>query len=167
MKDNTQIIIDRLIARIRELENGNQTAITECARNTQSDSISVQELLDQPIEKYFKSVRIVNCLKVEKIETIRDLVQKKRTDLLGMPNFSHASLETILKTLESMRLSIGIDFDNYIEFGESQRIAEFRYSLMKERNQIKKDIQQNYVSQKKIDAFARRLQEIKEILHNL
>ena len=167
MKDNNQIIIDGLVARIRELENGNQASTTKCAGNEQSDTVSVQELLNQPIEKHFKSVRIVNCLKDAEIETIRDLVQKKKTDLLRIPNFAHTSLEIVLKTLESMRLSIGIDFDDYTEFGENQRIAEFKYSLMKERNQIKKDIQQNYISQRKINAYKHRLQEIKELLHNL
>lgn len=167
MKDNNQIIIDGLMARIRELEISNQTSITECVRNVQNDTISVQELLSQPIGNFFKSLRVVNCLKAEKIETISDLVQKTETDLLKIPNFAHSSLETVIETLEGMHLSIGIDFDDYIEFGEKQRIAEFKHYLMKERDKVKKGMKQHNISQKTLGAYEHRLQKIKEMLHNL
>ncbi|MCI6671410.1 MAG: DNA-directed RNA polymerase subunit alpha [Prevotellaceae bacterium] len=59
------------------------------------------------------SVRALNCLKAADVETLGDLVQYNKTDLLKFRNFGKKSLSELDDLLESLNLSFGTDITRY------------------------------------------------------
>ncbi|MDR0185933.1 DNA-directed RNA polymerase subunit alpha [Prevotella brunnea] len=59
------------------------------------------------------SVRALNCLKAADVETLGDLVQYNKTDLLKFRNFGKKSLSELDDLLESLNLSFGTDISRY------------------------------------------------------
>jgi DNA-directed RNA polymerase subunit alpha len=59
------------------------------------------------------SVRALNCLKAANVETLGDLVQYNKTDLLKFRNFGKKSLTELDDLLESLNLSFGTDISKY------------------------------------------------------
>ena len=59
------------------------------------------------------SVRALNCLKAADVETLGDLVQYNKTDLLKFRNFGKKSLSELDDLLESLNLSFGTDISQY------------------------------------------------------
>lgn len=59
------------------------------------------------------SVRALNCLKAADVETLGDLVQYNRTDLLKFRNFGKKSLSELEDVLGSLNLSFGTDISKY------------------------------------------------------
>ena len=59
------------------------------------------------------SVRGVDCWKAEEVETLGDLVQYNKTDLLKFRNFGKKSLTELDDLLESLNLSFGTDISKY------------------------------------------------------
>ena len=59
------------------------------------------------------SVRALNCLKAADVETLGDLVQYNKTDLLKFRNFGKKSLSDLDDLLEGLNLSFGTDITKY------------------------------------------------------
>ena len=59
------------------------------------------------------SVRALNCLKAADVDTLGDLVQFNKTDLLKFRNFGKKSLSELDDLLESLNLSFGTDISKY------------------------------------------------------
>ena len=59
------------------------------------------------------SVRALNCLKAADVETLGDLVQFNKTDLLKFRNFGKKSLTELDDLLEGLNLSFGTDISKY------------------------------------------------------
>ena len=59
------------------------------------------------------SVRALNCLKAADVETLGDLVQYNKTDLLKFRNFGKKSLCELDDLLESLNLTFGTDITKY------------------------------------------------------
>ena len=59
------------------------------------------------------SVRALNCLKAADVETLGDLVQYNKTDLLKFRNFGKKSLSELDDLLESLNLTFGTDISKY------------------------------------------------------
>ena len=70
------------------------------------------EHLDKSIDDLELSVRSYNCLKNSDIKTIRDLVQKKESEMLKTKNFGRKSLNEIKDILTGMGLGLGMQFDD-------------------------------------------------------
>lgn len=70
------------------------------------------EHLDKSIDELELSVRSYNCLKNSDIKTIRDLVQKKESEMLKTKNFGRKSLNEIKDILTGMGLGLGMKFDD-------------------------------------------------------
>ena len=70
------------------------------------------ENLDRSVEELELSVRSYNCLKNANITTIRELVQRTEADMLKTKNFGRKSLNEIKEILATMRLSLGMRFDD-------------------------------------------------------
>ena len=68
----------------------------------------LKEILGQPIEMIELSSRASNCLKVARIKTIGELVQKRDEELLAVKNFGKKSLDEIKDRLKDMGLSLGM-----------------------------------------------------------
>lgn len=67
-----------------------------------------QEYLKQSISELELSVRSANCLKVARIQTIGELVQKNEGEMLKYPNFGKKSLAEIKKVLAEQEPSLSM-----------------------------------------------------------
>ena len=67
----------------------------------------------RPVDELELTVRSANCLKVEKIHYIGDLVTRKESDLLRTPNLGRKSLNEIKEVLAQMGLHLGMNIPNW------------------------------------------------------
>ena len=63
------------------------------------------KILDMPIEEMELSVRSYNCLKRANINTVEDLIQKTREDMLNVRNLGLKSIDEVLEKLNEYGLS--------------------------------------------------------------
>ena len=75
--------------------------------------LHMRQLLKQKLTDMDLSVRALNCLKAADVETLGDLVQYNKTDLLKFRNFGKKSLTELDDLLESLNLSFGTDISKY------------------------------------------------------
>ena len=73
----------------------------------------MRQLLKQKLADLNLSVRALNCLKAADVETLGDLVQFNKSDLLKFRNFGKKSLTELDDLLESKNLSFGMDTTLY------------------------------------------------------
>ena len=73
----------------------------------------MRQLLKQKLVDLDLSVRALNCLKAADVETLGDLVQYNKTDLLKFRNFGKKSLTELEELLASLNLSFGTDISRY------------------------------------------------------
>ena len=77
------------------------------------DVLHMRQLLKQKLVDMNLSVRALNCLKAADVETLGDLVQFNKNDLLKFRNFGKKSLTELDDLLESLNLSFGTDISKY------------------------------------------------------
>ena len=75
--------------------------------------LHMRQLLKSKLVDMNLSVRALNCLKAADVETLGDLVQYNKTDLLKFRNFGKKSLTELDDLLESLNLSFGTDISKY------------------------------------------------------
>ena len=75
--------------------------------------LHMRQLLKTKLADMNLSVRALNCLKAADVETLGDLVQYNKTDLLKFRNFGKKSLTELDDLLESLNLSFGTDISRY------------------------------------------------------
>ncbi len=75
--------------------------------------LRMRQLLKTRLVDMDLSVRALNCLKAADVETLGDLVQFNKTDLLKFRNFGKKSLTELDDLLESLNLSFGTDISRY------------------------------------------------------
>ena len=75
--------------------------------------LHMRQLLKTKLVDMDLSVRALNCLKAADVETLGDLIQFNRTDLLKFRNFGKKSLTELDDLLESLNLSFGTDISKY------------------------------------------------------
>ncbi len=75
--------------------------------------LHMRQLLRNKLVDMNLSVRALNCLKAADVETLGDLVQYNKTDLLKFRNFGKKSLTELDDLLESLNLSFGTDISRY------------------------------------------------------
>ena len=73
--------------------------------------LHMRQLLKTKLVDMDLSVRALNCLKAADVETLGDLVQYNKTDLLKFRNFGKKSLTELDDLLESLNLSFGTELD--------------------------------------------------------
>ena len=72
----------------------------------------LRELLERPIDEVAElSVRSVNSLKKENIQTVRDLVGRTEEQMLGIDNFGRKSLQEISDFLAAQGLGFGMQIE--------------------------------------------------------
>ena len=88
---------------------------TENETNQEFDEeiLHMRQLLKTKLTDMNLSVRALNCLKAADVETLGDLVQYNKTDLLKFRNFGKKSLTELDDLLESLNLSFGTDISKY------------------------------------------------------
>ena len=75
--------------------------------------LHMRQLLKTKLADMDLSVRALNCLKAANVETLGDLVQYNKTDLLKFRNFGKKSLTELDDLLESLNLTFGTDISRY------------------------------------------------------
>ena len=75
--------------------------------------LHMRQLLKRKLTDMNLSVRALNCLKAADVETLGDLVQYNKSDLLKFRNFGKKSLSELDDLLESQNLSFGTDVSKY------------------------------------------------------
>ena len=75
--------------------------------------LHMRQLLKTKLVDMDLSVRALNCLKAADVDTLGDLVQYNKTDLLKFRNFGKKSLTELDDLLESLNLSFGTDISKY------------------------------------------------------
>ena len=75
--------------------------------------LHMRQLLKTKLVDMNLSVRALNCLKAADVETLGDLVQYNKIDLLKFRNFGKKSLTELDDLLESLNLSFGTDITKY------------------------------------------------------
>lgn len=75
--------------------------------------LHMRQLLKTKLADMDLSVRALNCLKAANVETLGDLVQYNKTDLLKFRNFGKKSLTELDELLASLNLSFGMDISKY------------------------------------------------------
>lgn len=77
------------------------------------DVLHMRQLLKKKLSEMNLSVRALNCLKAANVETLGDLVQYTKSDLLKFRNFGKKSLNELDDLLKSLNLSFGTDISKY------------------------------------------------------
>lgn len=75
--------------------------------------LHMRQLLKTKLVDLHLSVRALNCLKAADVETLGDLCQFNKNDLLKFRNFGKKSLTELDELLESMNLHFGMDIAKY------------------------------------------------------
>ena len=73
----------------------------------------MRQLLKTKLVDMDLSVRALNCLKAADVETLGELVQFNRNDLLKFRNFGKKSLTELEALLENNNLNFGMDISKY------------------------------------------------------
>ena len=112
LKDAAKILIQHFMLfsddkiTIENGEGGDDEAFDE-------EILHMRQLLKTKLVDMDLSVRALNCLKAADVETLGDLVQFNKTDLLKFRNFGKKSLTELDDLLESLNLSFGTDISKY------------------------------------------------------
>ena len=75
--------------------------------------LHMRQLLKTKLTDMNLSVRALNCLKAAEVDTLGELVQFNKADLLKFRNFGKKSLTELDDLLESLNLSFGTDITKY------------------------------------------------------
>lgn len=75
--------------------------------------LHMRQLLKTKLVDMDLSVRALNCLKAADVETLGDLVQFNKNDLLKFRNFGKKSLTELEELLSAMSLNFGMDISKY------------------------------------------------------
>ncbi|MDL2262346.1 DNA-directed RNA polymerase subunit alpha [Bacteroidales bacterium OttesenSCG-928-I21] len=75
--------------------------------------LRMRQLLKTKLVDLDLSVRALNCLKAAEVETLGDLVQFNKTDLLKFRNFGKKSLTELDALLDAKNLSFGMETSKY------------------------------------------------------
>lgn len=93
-----QIILDSLPETTFEAEE--ILISSEEGKEESQEASEEEDILSKKIDELELSVRALNCLKRDRIETIGDLLNKTEDDLLKIKNFGAKSLEEVKKKLK-------------------------------------------------------------------
>jgi len=73
----------------------------------------IDPILLRPVDDLELTVRSANCLKVENIYYIGDLIQRTEAELLRTPNLGRKSLNEIKEVLAARELTLGMKLDSW------------------------------------------------------
>ena len=85
----------------------------ETEEEEEDETPPVDPIMLRPVDELELTVRSANCLKVEKIHYIGDLVSRRESDLLKTPNLGRKSLNEIKDVLAARGLALGLEIDNW------------------------------------------------------
>ncbi len=112
LKEAAKILIYHFVLFSEEkitLENSDD----EITNEFDEETLRMRQLLKTKLVDMNLSVRALNCLKVANVETLGDLVQYNKNDLLKFRNFGKKSLSELDALLDNLNLSFGLDISKY------------------------------------------------------
>ena len=86
---------------------------TDVNEEFDEEVLHMRQLLKTKLTDMDLSVRALNCLKSAEVETLGELVQFNKTDLLKFRNFGKKSLTELEELLQSLNLQFGMDITKY------------------------------------------------------
>jgi len=89
--------------------------VLEVTEKISEEIIKVRNLLNLTIDEMELSVRSHNCLQAAGIKHIYELVSKEESEMLKYKNFGRKSLTELVKKLDDMGISFGMDVDKYLK----------------------------------------------------
>lgn len=90
-----------------------ETSDNEISDEFDEEILTMRKQLKQKLVDMDLSVRALNCLKAADVETLGDLVQYNKNDLLKFRNFGKKSLTELDELLQNLNLSFGTDISKY------------------------------------------------------
>jgi len=90
-----------------------EAEIKSAVEEFDEDSLHMRQLLKTKLIDLDLSVRALNCLKAADVETLGELVQFNKTDLLKFRNFGKKSLAELTELIEGKNLSFGMNVSKY------------------------------------------------------
>ena len=88
-------------------------AVSGVENEFDEDVLHMRQLLKKKLVEMNLSVRALNCLKAANVETLGDIVQYNKNELLKFRNFGKKSLNELDDLLKSLNLSFGTDITKY------------------------------------------------------
>ncbi len=77
------------------------------------ESLHMRQLLKTKLVDLHLSVRALNCLKAADVETLGELVQYNKSDLMKFRNFGKKSMSELEELVEKKGLTFGMDLSHY------------------------------------------------------
>lgn len=90
-----------------------ETEATQVKEEFNEEVLHMRQLLKSPLVELDLTVRALNCLKAADVETLGELVQFDKSDLLKFRNFGKKSLTELDELLSSLNLNFGMDVSKY------------------------------------------------------
>tara|TARA_R110002096_G_scaffold421442_3_gene627116 strand:- start:22803 stop:23795 length:993 start_codon:yes stop_codon:yes gene_type:complete len=90
-----------------------ETEVKSAVEEFDEDSLHMRQLLKTRLIDMDLSVRALNCLKAADVDTLGELVQFNKTDLLKFRNFGKKSLTELDELVESKNLTFGMNVAKY------------------------------------------------------
>ncbi len=92
--------------------------VVEEEEEIDEEALKIAEILRMNVEELELSVRSSNCLRAQGIHQLKDLVQRTEQQMLKYRNFGRKSLSELVKILQGMELSFGMDITKYLSSEE-------------------------------------------------
>ena len=130
MKTDKDIVIDGLMARIRELEQqisySNKT--NHLAKSTRSNVLfngvyseidGLSDIFYDSIDILEMNIRTTNCLRAENVYYVGQLVSCTKSEILKTPHLGKKSVNDIVDILQSKGLSLGMSKQDKIDYSNN------------------------------------------------
>lgn len=115
MVEASKIFRKHLNPFVQYLELGRELQVNERrqeeSRKREEYLDELRQKLDLNISELDLSVRAANCLTVDNVHTLGDLVRRTEPDVLKIRNFGRTSLKEVKKKLLELGLSLGMDLE--------------------------------------------------------
>src|SRR5258708_10410099 len=89
-----------------------QVEFDQTTEETSQENTRLKKLLNMSVNEIELSVRAANCLNNANITTVGQLAMKTEAEMLKYRNFAKKSLNEIKKTLQQLRLTLGLTFES-------------------------------------------------------
>ena len=113
LRDAAKILIQHFMLFSDDKIILDNAAVSGVENEFDEDVLHMRQLLKKKLVEMNLSVRALNCLKAANVETLGDLVQYNKNELLKFRNFGKKSLNELDDLLKSLNLSFGTDITKY------------------------------------------------------
>ena len=113
LRDAAKILIQHFMLFSDDKIILDNAAVSGVENEFDEDVLHMRQLLKKKLVEMNLSVRALNCLKAANVETLGDLVQYNKNELLKFRNFGKKSLNELDDLLKSLNLSFGTDTSKY------------------------------------------------------